>query len=337
MKNNTSTCIIELTELEIKELTILSNQINISPSEKPDLFCKKANQLSQKIPERIKNILLNFAKYGSETGFLLIKGLTLNDATLPKTPSHNNKIGETTILSRIQAILINILGDMISYQAEGEGRLFQDIVPIKNMSDMQTSTSSNFNLEMHTEQAFSKLRPDILSLACIRSDPNAFTYILPVKSIINNLSLEDKQLLYEPLWDIGIDLSFQRNKYKFIDGVIRGPIPILKGTIVKDTIIQKDIKDPKIVFDYDLMKGKNDVANTMIEKIYDIYIKYRIEHNLQQGEIIFIDNNRALHGRSCFQPNYDGNDRFLVRCFVTFNLEKSAYARKGRMIKAIYS
>jgi L-asparagine oxygenase len=327
MNNNTSTCIIELSELEINELYDLSNQINMSPSEKPELFCKKANQLSRKIPERIKNILLNFAKNGSETGFLLIKGFPLNDETLPKTPSNNNKIGETTILARIQAILINILGDMISYEAEGCGRLFQDIVPIKNMSDVQTSTSSNYNLEMHNEQAFSKLRPDILSLACIRSDPNAFTYLLPVKSIINNLSVEDQQILYKPLWNIGVDLSFQVNKYKFIDGDIRGPIPILKDEII----------DPKIVFDYDLMKGKNDVANIMIKKIYDIYNKYRIEHNLQQGEILFIDNNRSLHGRSCFQPNYDGNDRFLVRCFATFNLEKSAYARKGRMIKAIYS
>ena len=270
MKNNTSTCIIELTDLEIKELTVLSNQINISPSEKPDLFCKKANQLSRKIPERIKNILHNFANYGSETGFLLINGLPLNDATLPKTPSNNNKIGETTILARIQAILINLLGDMISYEAEGSGRLFQDIVPIKSMADEQTSTSSNYNLEMHTEQAFSELRPDILSLACIRGDPNALTYILPVKSITNNLSMDDRILLYQPLWNVGVDLSFQVSNYKFIDGDVRGPVPILKGTNVQGTIVQDESTDPKIVFDYDLMKGTNQKANIIIEKISDL-------------------------------------------------------------------
>ena len=51
------------------------------------------------------------------------------------------------------------------------------------------------------------------------------------------------------------------------------------------------------------------------------------------------DNNRAVHGRSSFSPKYDGNDRFLIRCFSTFDLEKSAYARpnNGRMISAIYS
>ena len=246
MKNLTSTCIVELSELEIRELHILAQKLEISPSKNPELFCHYAKELSDKIPERIKQILLNFAKYGSETGFILIKKFSIYEKNIPQTPmGNNNEVGETTILARIQAILINILGEMISYEAEGNGKLFQNIIPVKSMEFVQTSTSSNMELEIHTEQAFSTLRPDILSVACLRGDVNAFTYILPLKKIIDNLTKKEISLLKEPLWKIGIDLSFKING--FADEK-RGPIPILYEN------------NNKIVFDLDLMTGINEEA-----------------------------------------------------------------------------
>jgi L-asparagine oxygenase len=77
----------------------------------------------------------------------------------------------------------------------------------------------------------------------------------------------------------------------------------------------------------------------MIKKIVDIYYKHRISHNLKQGEILFVDNRIAVHGRSPFTPNYDGKDRFLIRCFATFDYDKSNYARQpnSRNILAIYN
>jgi len=327
MKNNTSTCIIELKEDEKELLINLALNLKISPSKYPNTYCENAKKLSENIPIRIKNILLNFSKYGSETGFIIIKGFEINN--IPLTPKNNySKVGEKTLLSKIQAILLSLIGDMISYEAEGYGLLYQDIIPVKNMSNNQTSMSSIRELEIHTEQAFSNLRPDILSLACLRTDKSAFTYILPIKYIIDNISDEELKLLKMPLWKIGVDLSFKLNNNNFIDGEIRGPISIINDD---------DKNDPKIIFDQDLMIGITEESNNLISKIIDIYYKYRIEHNLIPGEIILIDNNRAVHGRSSFIPNYDGYDRFLIRSFITFDYEKSKYARKDRTIKAIYS
>jgi L-asparagine oxygenase len=79
----------------------------------------------------------------------------------------------------------------------------------------------------------------------------------------------------------------------------------------------------------------------MIRKIVDIYYQRKILHNLKPGEIILIDKRRAVHGRSAFNPKYDGKDRFLIRCFATFDLSKSEYARETptspRTVTAIYS
>jgi len=333
--------IIELTNEENNILVDLAFQITANPSKNPQLFCEQAKECSKNVPQRIKTILTAFAKKGTETGFLLIKNILFDNIapglpyptsmTLPKTPDNNySKIGESTLLAYIQSILLNVIAELISYEAEGHGRLFQDVIPVKKMENEQTSVGSNTELEIHTEQAFSKLRPDILSLACIRGDTLAQTYILPVMKILENIDDDERKMLRLPLWKTGVDLSFKLNGNAFIEGDIRGPFPIISG----------DDIDPKLLFDQDLMFGVNEDADNLIKKIIYIYYKYRNQHNLQTGEIILIDNMRAVHGRSPFYPKYDGNDRFLIRCFAVYDYEYSSYARgdgDSRMVSAIYS
>jgi len=320
--------VVDLTADEIQILLQLAAELHENPTDNPDLFCSKAKLLSERIPKRLQNILAGFAKHGSSTGFLLIKNIHVEN--LPPTPDTNNhKIGEQFMLARIQGILIHFFSEMLAYEAEGYGRLFQDVVPTKSMEKNQTSLGSSIELEIHTEQAFSKLRPDFLSLACLRGDKDALTYILPVQKIIENLSEEEIQYIREPLWNTGVDLSFKLNGNEFIEGDIRGPLPIIYG----------DLDDPRLIFDQDLMTGTCEKSTSMIQKIIDIYYTHRISHNLKPGEIVIIDNHRAVHGRSPFYPKFDGTDRFLIRCFSTVDYNKSAYARiqGGRTISGIYS
>jgi len=318
--------IADLTQEDIQILLQLASELNENPTDNPELFCNKAKILSQKLPLHIKNILTRFSTFGSSTGFLLIKNILVEN--LPPTPdSNNHKIGEHTILARIQSIIVSFFSEMIAYEAEGYGRLFQDVVPTQSMSKNQTSLGSITELEIHTEQAFSKLRPDFLSLACLRGDTQALTYILPVQKIIQNISEEEKLLVREPLWNTGVDLSFKLHGNEFIEGDLRGPLPILNGPE----------NDPHLVFDQDLMTGTCEKSTAMIQKIIDIYYKHRLHHNLIPGDIIIVDNRRAVHGRSPFFPKFDGNDRFLIRCFSTLEYDKSSYARVGRTVSAIYS
>jgi alpha-ketoglutarate-dependent taurine dioxygenase len=50
---------------------------------------------------------------------------------------------------------------------------------------------------------------------------------------------------------------------------------------------------------------------------------------LQPGDIYFIDNFRAVHGRKPFKANYDGNDRWLKRINITRDLRKSRTYRSN--------
>jgi len=320
--------IIMLEDAEIQILKDIASQFSYNPSEDPDLFCQEAKELSNLLPENIKQRLLDFSKNGNKKGFLLFKNAPLDE--FGNTPETNHLyVGEQTLLAKIQSLFLSFMGHIIAYEAEGKGHLVQDIVPVKNMENNQTSVGSTIELEVHTEQAFSRLKPDLLSLGCLRGDPNAFTYILPVGRIVEQLDSEEIELLFQPLWKTKVDLSFKLNGHEFIDGDVRGPLSILNGSCF----------DPTLVFDQDLMFGTTEFAQHMITKIVDIYYNRRIKYNLQPGDIMLVDNNRAIHGRSPFFPKYDGNDRFIVRSFGTFDYKKSSYARpKGeRFISAIYS
>ena len=329
-KKNPTNSVLELNEEEINTLKNLASSIKTIPSQNSLFFCEEAKAASYFIPERIKTILLNFAQYGSETGYLLFKNFEINSEALPKTPKNNKyNIGEKEELTKIQAILVSAIGHLLGYEAECFGNLFQDIVPNESMANNQTSLGSNIELEIHTEQAFSNLKPDILSLSCLKGDENANTYMLPVQNILKNTTDQERALLRLPLWKTGVDLSFKLNNHEFIEGDIRGPMSIING----------EVNDPILIFDQDLMTGITEEAQGLLKKIVNIYYKHRVSHNLKKGEIIFIDNKRAVHGRSPFFPKYNGNDRFLVRCFAVFDLERTKYARPNndRVVSAIYS
>jgi L-asparagine oxygenase len=324
---------IEFNHEERKHLTSLALSVAISSSKSPEEFCQLTRQLAVLVPERIKQALKSFIEKGSKKGFLLLDTWTNEESPLPPTPKDNTeKTGEQTLLARIQAILIGVIGDMIAYEAEGYGRLFQDIVPTQTMSEQQTSLGSGKELEIHTEQAFSQLRPDILSLACLRGDSMAVTYVLPVSLIVEHLNERERELLWQPLWKTGVDLSFKIGAHEFLEGDIRGPMAILSGSR----------EDPELCFDQDLMFGLTEEAHSIVGKIVGIYYSYRYGHCLQPGQILLVDNRRAVHGRSPFFPRYDGYDRFLVRCFGVLDFGKSSYARsltvgEERTVRAIYS
>lgn len=327
---------IQLKNISFIPLIVLLNNMDVSSSNEPEEYCKQIKELCELLPEDIKTELDNFV-IGSncdkqQQGFILFKNKNvLNDFNYD-TPSNNNcKVGEKTLLAKIQSVLMSYISSIVSYEAEGYGRIFQDIVPDIRMENQQSSVGSSKELEIHTEQAFSKIKPDFLSLACIRHDKSAYTYILPVQRILSNLDEQEKELLRKPLWKIGVDYSFKLNGYELLEGNIRGPIPIISGTE----------ENPILVFDQDLMIGINDDADLLIKKIVDIYYNHRIQHCLQPGEIMIIDNRKVVHGRSQFKPYYNGKDRFLVRCFgmLEDKFRKTSYARNDNtsIFNAIYS
>ncbi len=344
--------VVTLQPAECDQLLALAQELTVSPSESPELYCRQARRAARRAPDRLVELLTDFATKGTDSGTMLLEGLPadalwetsgghpLEHSSFggeaaraqepPLTPPDNRRhLGETTLLARAQAIVNHICGDMLAYEAEGYGRLYQDMVPNQALAQSQTSLGSRVELELHTEQAFSLLRPDVLSLACLRGHPDAHTYVLPAHALVAHMNVFERKLLRQPLWMTGVDGSFRQDGHEFIEGDERGPLAIIGGA--------ED--DPTIIFDQDLMRGLTDEAHALIGRVVEIYRAERRRVILEPGQILLVDNVRSVHGRSPFTPSFDGRDRFIIRSFAVRDLVRTRYARPGnaRAIAAEYS
>ncbi|TWP53887.1 oxygenase [Lentzea tibetensis] len=309
--------VLAVDEHEARQLAELARRLRDRPRDDPPAFCAAAAALAGNVPPRLVDAVRDFGRDG-RSGALVLAGLPTGP--VPCTPDgHDRHVGERCQLVRIQAILAELLGHLIAYEAEGEGALFQDIVPSRPAARTQTSLSSAVELELHTEQAFSALRPDHLSMACLRGDPDARTYLLTARQVTAALRPDEVAELRLPRWVTQVDESFRAASARFLDGDVRGPMPILSGPD----------DDPRIVLDQDLMRGVDPAAQRLLDRVIEIYLRDRRHHALAAGEVLFLDNQRVVHGRSAFRPRFDGTDRLVVRCFVTRDLRQSQHARDG--------
>jgi L-asparagine oxygenase len=324
-----SSSLLQLEAGEAEQLRKLGEELRAAGADSPERLCEEASLLAAALPMRVRVELARFARNGSDSGYLLLRGLSVDDH-LPPTPADSTShLGESTALAAVQAIVGHCLGEMVAYEAEGGGRLFQDMVPSRDAVNSQTSLSSGVELELHTEQAFSRLRPDWIGLGCLRGAADAATYVLAARPLLAAFESAERALLRQPLWTTQVDESFRAEGREFADGNLRGPFPIVAGSQ----------GDPYIRFDQDLDWGVSKEAEALRRRIVELYPLLRASHRLVPGELLFVDNLRAVHGRSPFRARFDGSDRFIVRSFVVRDLARSRHARpgNGRTIAARFS
>jgi hypothetical protein len=71
-----------------------------------------------------------------------------------------------------------------------------------------------------------------------------------------------------------------------------------------------------LVYDELLMRGTTPRAQSALAALHRA-VKTATQHVvLAAGDLLVIDNDRAVHGRTPFTPRYDGTDRWLKRSLV---------------------
>ena len=80
------------------------------------------------------------------------------------------------------------------------------------------------------------------------------------------------------------------------------------------------------------MVGTDESANEALRALGEATAQCHTSIVLEAGDLLVVDNNTAVHGRSPFTPRFDGTDRWLQRTFVVADLAPSAADRRGRVI-----
>lgn len=195
-------------------------------------------------------------------------------------------------------------GSPIGYVQEQGGVLVQNLFPIMGNEARQISSSSRVQLELHTETAFHPWRPDFLMLFCLRGDRTAETTISLLVDILGNLSSETVDILKEQRFSTSIDVSFQNKSQP--------------DKVIKMSVLSEDCS--RMTFDQTLMRGNDIEAQNALEKFRQAVYDNLMGLTLYEGDLLVIDNHKAIHGRGPFTPRYDGTDRWLKRVMVRTEL-----------------
>jgi L-asparagine oxygenase len=194
------------------------------------------------------------------------------------------------------------IGRAVGYDREQDGRLIQDIFPVRASENDQVSTSSKVMLGSHTETAFHPHKPKYVVLLCLRGDRHAATTYADVRDIVPQLSADQLAVLATDQFVTTIDPSFMSNGEPDADVRVAPLTSTPHGWV--------------LVYDELLMRGTTPQAQAALAALHGA-VKVATQHVvLAAGDLLVINNDRAVHGRTPFSPRYDGTDRWLKRSLV---------------------
>ncbi len=296
-----------------------SGWVRLTPSDHQldENLVRHAALSARNLPIDVDDAIVRFASESHRSGALLIRNAPIGDLpptpATPESPVAKDSETELTLLT-----VARRLGQPVGYLPEHGGRIVQNIVPTQTDADRQTSTSSRSNLMFHTETAFHPFRPRYLLLLCLRGDPSAHTTLVSVHELMDRLPGEVVETMFEPRFRTAVDVSFLGGR----TNELGSPQPLITGTL----------EEPTFVFDADLTVGIDTEAEDVLVQVRNLIEEIKTSVVLEPGDLLVVDNNIAVHGRSPFTARFDGYDRWLQRSFVVTDLAPSAGQRVGRVI-----
>ena len=204
-------------------------------------------------------------------------------------------------------------------------QVVQNIYPLAESVGQQISTSSDVSLAFHTETAFHPHKSHYLLLLCLRGDPGAAHHAVQRRRARPAARRRRRaRPCGEPRFRTGVDLSFGRG-----DGWMTAPGP---GARPRATTARGPSPTTASSPSASTHGARDALARA---RRRDRVARYT-SVVLDAGDLLVVDNRRAVHGRSEFRARFDGTDRWLQRTFVVDDLASIA-DRRGSVITTQFS
>ena len=307
---------LTLTDAEREEVLELAQSLVCSPPAAVDggEWISQVRRISCRLPLRVREAVRDFRTDSGVDGSLLLRNLPLDEMQLPDTPAVPESVERTAAVPAAVVSLVSLqLGEVVAYEKEKSGALIQNVVPVPGREGSQSNAGSEL-LELHGENVFHPHRPDFVALFCLRTDHTASvgTPVSSIRRALAHLPEEAREVLLQPRFVTQPPASFHA-------GAETAPHPLLEG----------DGADPNVRVDFCATVPLDDEAKAAMEKLHEAFLEVPGTVVLQPGELVFVDNRLAVHGRTQFMPRYDGRDRWLHRMFVQLDSRRSRGHRPG--------
>lgn len=313
---------VQSIELQTSERDALARELRAWPFFRiEDLDGERLEELCARrtcLPDRVVRRLEDFARQPEEPSALLIRGFPVDEG-LPPTPRDGRPSPEkaSRVSESVLVLVAGLLGSVIGYREEKEGMLIHDVCPQPGREERQENSGSQY-FDIHTENAFHPFRPDHVLLLCLREDADrsARTLVGPARTALARLSRRDVAVLREPLFRHRMPTSFAT------DGGSPGYSPA-------QPVLTGEDGDAQIRVDAFNTVATSDEGRQALEHLVAALKEVLTGPALAPGDLLVVDNRRAVHARTAFTPRYDGTDRWLQRAFTIGDLARTRSVRRG--------
>jgi Fe(II)/alpha-ketoglutarate-dependent arginine beta-hydroxylase len=307
----------------------------------------QAPVLARALPQRLVEFLEDY-RLREPSALGVVSGLAVDEDDHGPTPEHwrDSQYDSPAFRQEIFFLLCaSLLGDVFGWATQQDGRLMHDVLPIKGHEHYEIGSNSLQHLSWHTEDAFHPCRGDYVALMCLKNPDLVETVVCDGSDI--DWSTLDVEALFQPEFTQMPDNSHRPENASestgdpTIDRLRARSFALIQSwndNPVKRPVLFGDRHDPYMALDPYHMKtdGWPERTARAFHGLCD-----QIETNmkgvgLRPGDLVFIDNFRAVHGRKSFRARYDGTDRWLKRLNITRNLRGSRAWRPGNDNRVIY-
>lgn len=341
MKTATAPLQYTLTQDDIAGFEVLVEKLTLSePGPGASQFYDQAWHLRGLLPTGLGRFLDNLRR-AEPAAAVHIKGFPVDDAQAGPTPEHwqTGAASATTVAQEISLALVGMaLGEPFSWSTLQDGRLINNVLPIRGDEDQQSGHGSDVLLEWHTEDGFHPNRCDYLLLFGIRNHDAVPTTLASVRDV--EVSPEHRDVLFQERYFILPDEEHLRqlaSSRPDHPGLLR--MRAMQDNPTSVAVLSGDRTSPYLRIDPFFMhcaNGDDTEAREALGALVAELDRVRQDVVIERGSLLIVDNYLAVHGRKAFAARYDGTDRWLKKLVVTRDLRKSRDERASAADRVLF-
>ncbi|WP_377267726.1 guanitoxin biosynthesis L-enduracididine beta-hydroxylase GntD [Peterkaempfera sp. SMS 1(5)a] len=309
--------------------------------EDPELL-RELPVVAHRLPLGLRRFLADF-RLIEPAPVCVVSGHHVSQQTIGATPEHwSQRSGVSPALREELYLMLcsAVLGDPFGWATQQDGYLVHDVLPIKGHEQEQIGTGSEQTIWWHVEDAFHPYRGDYVGLLCLRNPDQVPTTFAGIADL--EISDRDREVLAQARYEILPDNSHLQmldsgpgralpgaselldRAYQRIKEMRESPtpVPVLFGAPHDPYLCL----DPYFM-DLERLAQSDPEASAALRRFCDEVDAKLTGAALAPGDVLFVDNYRAVHGRQAFKARFDGTDRWLKRVNVVRDLRRSRDAR----------
>lgn len=305
----------------------------------------KVSLTAQRFPEALRAALLDF-RNEEPAAALIVRGFDVADFAIGPTPPSwrdSAQQGSTDRQVGYFACVASLVGELIGWATKQDGRLVHDIVPVAGDEDQQLGSGSSMALTWHTEDGFHPLRADYLGLFCLKNPDLVGTTFATLEA--DDLPFSVTSVLRQERFEVLPDGSHFQAVSESVRALLgdellargRERLQRLLDQPPPRAILFGNPDAPYLCLDQHFarpVQGDHEAAEAF-EVAVDHVTSRLTPLVLEPGDVCFIDNYRAVHGRESFTARFDGTDRWFKRVNIARDLRPSRGVRASASSRII--